>query len=277
MGTHVREEDTWNASPGVDALLVALLFVSATCETPLVAGNRVLMCLDAAFVIAVNSRTQKLVVLGRSRGFFLPTKGQVSGRDHFNKVHEVESLLISVLVGVVKWIDVMAGPSAGTGVLVLLLHVCDDHVAQLRTEAQVVDLVRKSMRVFVLEVVVQVVYVHVASRERLSRSNVEIADNFVDSNATLETASLLSLGIEVFGIVLALALLHALTTTKRPRYRGVSIADFIARVTATGLGCVGGGRRAVAVSAVIGGEMCRLVFVPGVPLAPCRLASSRKP
>jgi hypothetical protein len=47
---------------------------------------------------------------------------------------------------------------------------------------------------------------------------VEIAHNLVDFDASLETASLLSLSVEVFGIVLALALLYTLTTTKRPRY-----------------------------------------------------------
>jgi hypothetical protein len=111
------------------------------------------------------------------------------------------------------------------------------------------------------------VYVHVASRERLSGSNVEIADNLVDFDASLETASFLSLSVEVFGIVLALALLHALTTTKRPRYRGVCVADIVAGITAAGLDCAGRGRCAVAVSAVIGGKVFGFVFVPDMTLA----------
>jgi hypothetical protein len=268
MMTHVGEENTWNTTPSVDTLFVALLFVGTARKTSLVAGNGVLMCLDAALVVALNGRAQELVVLRRPRGFLFPAKGQVSGRDHLDEVHEVEGLLIGDLIRVVEWVDVMASPAARTGVLVLLLHVCDDSIAQLRSEAQVVDLVRKSMRVLVLEVVVQVVYVHVASRERLSGGNVEIADNLVDFDASLETASFLSLSVEVFGIVLALALLHALATTKRPRYRGVCVADIVAGITAAGFGCVGRGRCAVAVSAVIGGKVFGFVFVPDMTLAP---------
>jgi hypothetical protein len=258
----------------MNTLLVALLFISSTSKAPLVAGNGVLMCLDTALVISVNGGAQKLVVLRGSRGFLLPTQGQVSGRDYLDKVHVVVGLLISDLVRVVERVDVMAGPSARASVLVLLLHVCNDRITQLRPKAQMVDLMRKSMRILILEVVVQVVYVHVAVRERLSGGNVEVTDNLVDPNATLETASLLSLGVEVLRIVLALALLHTLTSTERPRYRGVCVTNIVAGVTATGLDCVGRGGCAVAVSAVIRGEVFRFVFVPGVLLAPVRLPSS---
>lgn len=74
----------------------------------------------------------------------------------------------------------------------------------------------EGMRVLVLEVVLEVVHVHVASGERLSGSDVEVSDDLVDSNATLETASLLSLLVEVLGVVFALALLNALAAAKRP-------------------------------------------------------------
>jgi hypothetical protein len=45
---------------------------------------------------------------------------------------------------------------------------------------------------------------------------VEVSDDFVDSNAALETAALLSLLVEVLGVVFALALLYALSATERP-------------------------------------------------------------
>lgn len=240
---------------------MALLFVVATSKTALVAGDRVLVSLDAALVVSVDSGAQQLIVLGRLWSLLLPAKGQVSGRDYLDEVHEVVRLLVGNLVGVVERVDVVVGPSARPSVLVLLLHVFDHHVAQLGTKANMVDLVCKGMRVLVLEVILEVVYVHVSGRERLSRRDVEVADNLVDSNATLETATFLTLFVEMFGVVFALALLHSLAATKRPRYRGVCVADIVAGVTAVGLDGIGRSRRTIALSTVIGVEMLRFVLV----------------
>jgi hypothetical protein len=121
-----------------------------------------------------------------------------------------------VLIGVVKGVDVVASPSSWAGVLVLLLHVRDDHLAQLWPKAEVVDLMGEGVRVFVLEVVLEIVNVHIAIRKRLSGRDVEVSDDLVNSDATLETAALLSLLVKVLGIVFALALLNALSATERP-------------------------------------------------------------
>jgi hypothetical protein len=56
----------------------------------------------------------------------------------------------------------------------------------------------------------------VAVGEGLSGGNVEVSDDLVDLDATLQATSLLALLIEMFGVVLSLALLDALTTAKRP-------------------------------------------------------------
>jgi hypothetical protein len=213
---YIREKDTWNTTLGVDALLVALFLIVATSETPLVAGDRVLVGLNAALVVAFDGRTKELVVLSKARSLLLPAKGQVGGRHDLDEVHEIVGLFACLLLSVIKRVDVVASPSSWAGVLVLLLHVCNDRVAQLRTEAQVVDLVCERVRIFVLEVVLEVVHVHVASRERLSRRNVEVSNDLVDTNAALETASLLSLLVEVLGVVFTLTLLDTLATTKRP-------------------------------------------------------------
>jgi len=264
---YIGEKDTRNTTLGVDALLVALFLIVPAGKTPLVAGNRVLVGLNAALVVALDGRTKELVVLSKARSLLLPAKGQVGGRDDLDKVHEVVCLLGGLLLGIIERVDVVASPSSRAGVLVLLLHIRNDRVAQLRTEAQVVDLVGERVRVFVLEVVLEVVHVHVASGERLSRRNVEVSNDLVDANAALQTASLLSLLVEVLGVVFTLALLDALATTKRPRYRSVCVADLVASVTAAGLDRVGGSRCAVALSAVIGSEMLRLVLVPSKTLA----------
>jgi hypothetical protein len=79
----------------------------------------------------------------------------------------------------------------------------------------VVNLVGKGV-CLIFEVVFQVVHVHVAVGEGLSGSDMEVSDDLVDSNATLETAALLSLLVEVLGIVFALTLLNALSATERP-------------------------------------------------------------
>jgi len=58
--------------------------------------------------------------------------------------------------------------------------------------------------------------VHVAGREGLSRSDVEVTNNLVNLDAALETATLLSLCVEVFSVVFPLALLDTLAAAERP-------------------------------------------------------------
>jgi hypothetical protein len=124
-----------------------------------------------------------------------------------------------------------------------------------------VDLVRESVRVLVLEVIFQVVNMHVASGERFSRSNVEVSDHLVDLDATLKTTALLSLSIEVLGVVFALALLYTLATTERPGYRGVCVANLVAGVAAAGLEPIGWRGRTIAFSAVVWCKMLGFILV----------------
>jgi len=58
---------------------------------------------------------------------------------------------------------------------------------------------------------------HIAIGEGLSRRNVEVSNDLVYFDAALEAAPFLALRIEVFGIVLTLALFNTLTATERPR------------------------------------------------------------
>lgn len=89
----------------------------------------------------------------------------------------------------------------------------------------------------------------------------EVANDLVDLDAALKTASLLTLFVKVLSVVFALALLNTLATAERPRHRGVGVADFVAGVTAAGLLCVGGGGGTVAFAAVIGGKVGGFVLV----------------
>jgi hypothetical protein len=104
-------------------------------------------------------------------------------------------------------------------------------------------------------------HVQIAIRKGFARRNVEVANDLVDLDAALKTAPFLSLCIEVFGIMLALALLDTLTATKRPGNRGVGVTHFIASITATSLEAIGGWRGSVAFTAVRGIEVSGFVFV----------------
>jgi hypothetical protein len=104
-------------------------------------------------------------------------------------------------------------------------------------------------------------HVHVSVGERFPWRNVEVADDLVHADAALETASFPALLVEVFGVVLALALFDALAAAKGPGDGGVGFADLLARVTAALLDSVVGGRCAVTFAAVRGVEMRGFVFV----------------
>lgn len=75
---------------------------------------------------------------------------------------------------------------------------------------------RESMRIFVFEVVFQIMHVHIAVGERLSGSDMEVSNDLVDTDATFETASFLSLLVEMLCIVLPLALFDTLSATEGP-------------------------------------------------------------
>ena len=256
----------------MNALLVAFLLISAALKTPLVASNRVLVCFDASLVVALNNRTNVFVC--GVRRLFLPAKRQVGGGDNLDKVHVVESLLIRVLICTIQRVDVVVRPATRTSRQVVLRHVLHNNVAQLGSKTQVVDFVSERVRVFVLEVVFKVVYVQVTIGEGFSRCNVEVSNNLVDLDAALKATSLLALGVKVFSVMLALALLNTLSTTERPRYGGVGVADFVAGVTAAGLLCVGGGGGTVAFATVVGGKVRGFVSVSVASVSYCTLSSN---
>jgi hypothetical protein len=99
---------------------------------------------------------------------------------------------------------------------VFLRHLLNNDIAQLRAEAEVVDLVRKGMGVFILEEVLEVVHVQVAVREGLSGCDMKVTNHLIHSDATLKAASFLALLVEFFGVVFALALFYALAATEGP-------------------------------------------------------------
>ena len=155
-------------------------------------------------------------MLAWSGRFLLPAEGEICGRDYLDEIHEIECLLVCALLGVVQGIDVMVGPSTWSRSGVLLLHILNNSITELGSKAEVVDPVCESVRVLVLDVVVQIMYVQISIGERFPRSNVEVTNNLVHPNAAFKTTSLLALLVEVLSVVFALALLHTLAATKGP-------------------------------------------------------------
>ena len=132
-----------------------------------------------------------------------------------------------------------------------------DAFRDLGPEAEVVDRVGEGVRLAVggVEVVVQIVHVHRTVGETSSGGDVEITNHLVDPEATFDATSLVALRVQFLAVVLALALFDVFTFAERPAGGGVGFAHFLASVAATLFLHGGRGGGAIAVSAVVGGEV----------------------
>lgn len=128
---------------------------------------------------------------------------------------------------------------------------------ELGPKAQRVDLVREGVAALdgAVEVVVQVVHVHVAVAKAAPRRDVEVAHHLVHADRTLDPAALLPLRVQPLAVALALALLDPLAAPERPAVLCVGLPHLIARVAAARLRRVGRRRRRVAGAAVFGVKM----------------------
>lgn len=115
-----------------------------------------------------------------------------------------------------------------------------------------------------LEIVIQIVDMHVAITEAPARRDVEITDDLIDPKSAFYPTSFLALRIETLGIPFSLALLDVLAPPKRPGDRSICFADIFASVTAASFLGVGRAWSAVAAAAVRGIEMGSY-FICGVP------------
>ena len=122
-------------------------------------------------------------------------------------------------------------------------------------------LVREAVAVVVLEVVFQVVHVHVAVGKGLARCKVEVSDDLVHADPAFDSAAFHALRVEVFGVVFALALLYAFAAAKGPRDGRIGFAHFVAGVAAARFLCLLGGGSTVAFAAVVGVKMRGIVLV----------------
>jgi hypothetical protein len=244
------------------ALSVAFSGVVAASQTPLVASDRVLVSFDTA-ILGVTVGSEARVVLqkaGDLETLAVPAQREVRCRDNLYKVHEVEVGILDILAGTVKRVLVVVGPGRS-----LAADLASDFVGELRTKAEGVDDVGEVVRLALggVPVVLQIVNVHVAAAEASSRSKVEVANNLVHAQATLNAATFLTLSIQLLSIVLALTLLDALSTAKGPRRLGVGFTNFVTSLAAAGLSGIRRGLSTVAATAVGGIEVGGSIIVEG--------------
>lgn len=254
--TYIGEEDARNTTTGMETLGVALGGVVTARETPPVAGDGVLVSLDAAIIrVAIVSQGSAIILqeVGELHCLSIPADGQIRSGNNLDKVHKVEVGVLGLLRGAVQRVQVVVGPGQGR----LLAQSGGDFIGQLRTKAQRMDGVGEVVRLALrnIPVVLQVVNVHVAIAEASARGKMEVAHHLVHAQVSLDATALLALGIELLGVVLALALLDILTSAKGPRGQGVCFSDFVAGIAAAGLLGVGGRLGAVTIAAVVGSEV----------------------
>lgn len=140
-------------------------------------------------------------------------------------------------------------------VVVCPLPAGGELVGELGAEAQLVDVVGHGVFLVVreleVEVVLQVVRVHVAAGEAAAGGDVEVADDLVDAQDALDAAAFAALGVDARCVTLPFALLDVGALAKGPILGCVGFAHFVAGVAAALLDGVGEGVGAAAVAAVV--------------------------
>lgn len=208
------------------------------------------MSLNAtSFSMPIASKFDELMGQVKDGVLSLPAQRQVGGGDNLDEVHEVVSLFVGLVLGIVQWIHVVVSPSHA-----LLANLSNNIVRQLRAEAKMVDLMREGVFNIVAPspVVFQVVNMHVAVAEGFARGEVEVANNLVDTDTSFDTAAFSTLLIEMLRVMLACTLFDILSSSEGPRDACISVADFSTSVAAARLLCVRGGWCTITFSAVIG-------------------------
>jgi hypothetical protein len=148
----------------VESFLVTFLLVTATMYITLVACYAVLVRFDAAqFAVAETAHVNPFVwervcaCVDALALVLLPSERKVCRGNNLDKVHVIESALVGVLFGSIEGIDMVTCPHAPYA-----SHGLDGALRNRRTEAQLVNLVSEAVPALVLEVVLQIVDVHVA-------------------------------------------------------------------------------------------------------------------
>jgi hypothetical protein len=97
-----------------------------------------------------------------------------------------------------------------------------------------VDMMAKGVWDGCVEVGFQIMNVHVHIAEASTRSNMEIAHHLINSDTSLDPASLTSLLVESFSISFTFTLLYIFAAAKSPRCGSVCFSYFFAGVATVG-------------------------------------------
>lgn len=131
--THVREENAWNSAARMYSLLMTLAGSVPAEETPLMAGDRVLVRLNAP-ITAMAVQSEIGIIAIRLALLGIPPKRKIGGRDDLDKVHKVEGGLLRLLLSAIKRIKVMVSPRH-----VFRTKLVHELLRQLRTKAKLVN------------------------------------------------------------------------------------------------------------------------------------------
>lgn len=110
-----------------------------------------------------------------------------------------------------------------------------------------------------IEEIIEIVDMHIPVAETPSRRNVEISNNLIDSDASLDTAPLLSLQIQSFSVVFPFALFYILSPSKSPRLSGISFSNLLASITTSLLLCIWRRLCAVTTTTVVRSQVRSLI------------------
>ena len=102
-----------------------------------------------------------------------------------------------------------------------------------------------------VQVVIEIVDMHLSVTETSPRSDMKVADDFVDAESAFDAATLASLFIKFLRIMFSLALFYILATSECPRHGSVGLAHFFAGVAATRFRCFWGSGGTVTIAAII--------------------------
>lgn len=149
-----------------------------------------------------------------------------------------------------QWVAALTQPIADIG-------------GQLGAKSQRVDNVAEIVRLAVghIPVVLEVMNVHVAIAKRASRGKMEVSDDLVNLEGSVNAAALVALLFQSLGVMFALTLLKGSAITKGPGLLSICFSNFLASIAASLLHNVARSGGATTFTTVRGVEMLSTVVM----------------
>lgn len=121
----------------------------------------------------------------------LPPEWEIARTNHLDKIHIIERRIVRDLLRLIQRVQMMVRPRHRILRSEPLCHA----FRHLGTEAQMMDLMRKGMRIPVrgIQIVVQIMHVHRSVAETPSRRNVKVPNDLVDAESAFDPAALTTL------------------------------------------------------------------------------------